>query len=77
MGRLAVVAANAFLESTREDGVRSLNYCISAFVYGRARERLYSPDKSPVLALNKSLCGKSGRSYKGETLTRRQRRRSL
>lgn len=73
-GRPAVfVAANVFLESARKDGSSFLNYCISTFVYRHARERLYSPDKSTVLALNKSLCGKSGHSYKAETLTRRQR----
>lgn len=73
-GRPAVfVAANVLLESAREDGSSLLNYCISTFVYRRAHERLYSPDKSTVLALNKSLCGKSGHSYKAKTLTRRQR----
>lgn len=38
-------------------------------MYRRARERLYSPDNSAALALNKSRRGESGRSCKAETLT--------
>ena len=59
-----LIVVNAFLESVREDSASFLNDCISTFVCWRAREHLYSPDKSTALALNKSLCLKSGHSFK-------------